>query len=686
MSMLELPAELTQLIIDIVVHHTELQHVVRLRETCRQFNDLVQNSIFRLPRTVLLQRKLSKLTRIKLLQSKMLLGNANELFLCYTINRTADYLTSCANSKLRNQYVQVLTALAAKTMIYWRFLNCVTTEKQRYLQLEEMKDNALVAAIGANETRTVQELLEDGANAASNTPCFGEALATAASSGSLEIVASLLDHWDWDTYKQLAGLRLTNAIEAAAAANHEDVLVKLLDYKDRIDQSTYDDTIIRMIKNNHTATVEQLLLLRQEDPTPAAKTDFWLRLVRTAAEYNRSALLQRILTITDPSRVGEASLVTALKDACLENHAEAIKTILPHLFISDSTHHADSLFWAARCGNVEVLAELLTFLQKDQRALLLALAGAVSGKMKEVVSHLLDVAGISTTFKDAPTRFTDIIRLILPDAFSQGAAQPIEPIFVSTQVEKLRAASKAGKLADVINISATMRAHHPMDSIIGISNTFNDAAKNNHLDVLLFLCETWVPHFVTSCVKSPAVAQIFIDFGWDINQTDLGSKYPRLGSFVHDEHFTRWLLGKGASPELRGEFDVTPTSVAVWRAPMSTIRLLLAQCSGIQQGQLLHFAVQRRGQDNLKIIELLISLDCPINSIWFQDDERSWLEWGIGEAGTPLFTAAEQGRDEVVAYLLTKGADAAIVSNRGRTAMDVAESEHWFRTAQILSH
>jgi ankyrin repeat protein len=155
-------------------------------------------------------------------------------------------------------------------------------------------------------------------------------------------------------------------------------------------------------------------------------------------------------------------------------------------------------------------------------------------------------------------------------------------------------------------------------------------------------------------------------------------------SFVHDKHFTRWLLGKGASPDTRGEFDLTAESVAIMRALLSTVKLLLRRSRGIQQGQLLHFAVQRNGDDSLEIAELLLNLGCPIDSIWFRDDPRSWLRLGIMEVGTALFTAAERGRDDTVAYLLSRGADATLVSNRGRTALDVAESEQQSGVVQLL--
>jgi hypothetical protein len=69
---------------------------------------------------------------------------------------------------------------------------------------------------------------------------------------------------------------------------------------------------------------------------------------------------------------------------------------------------------------------------------------------------------------------------------------------------------------------------------------------------------------------------------------------------------------------------------------------------------------------------------CNGSNPFFRNDPRSWLEWGLGEAGTALFAAAEQRRGDVVAYLLSRGADATLVSNKGRTALDVAERLYGF--------
>ena len=146
----------------------------------------------------------------------------------------------------------------------------------------------------------------------------------------------------------------------------------------------------------------------------------------------------------------------------------------------------------------------------------------------------------------------------------------------------------------------------------------------------------------------------------------------------------RWLVSNGASVSARGNWDVTPTSVAVQLAPMSTIRLFLERCSGIQRGQLLHFAIDRANKDVLEVIELLLNLGCPINSIMFQDDPRSWMEVKFGEPGTPLFTAVQNGNTDIVAYLLSRGGDPACPSIKGRTPLEAAESKGYTSIINIL--
>lgn len=142
-------------------------------------------------------------------------------------------------------------------------------------------------------------------------------------------------------------------------------------------------------------------------------------------------------------------------------------------------------------------------------------------------------------------------------------------------------------------------------------------------------------------------------------------------NFVDDEHMCRWLTDNGATADICGKLDVTPLSVALRRSSMSTIKLLLERCCGVQGGQLLHFAVDRDKEDVLEVIELLCNLGCAIDGIMFWNDQQLML---LGETGPPLLTAVQLGKADIVAYLLRRGADPTILSSKGRTPLQVAEA------------
>jgi hypothetical protein len=144
------------------------------------------------------------------------------------------------------------------------------------------------------------------------------------------------------------------------------------------------------------------------------------------------------------------------------------------------------------------------------------------------------------------------------------------------------------------------------------------------------------------------------------------------------------MLDNGAPADATGVHDITPTSMAIMRAPMTTVSMLLNRSSSIQRGQLLHFAVRREGEDSLEAVELLLNLGFPINRIRVHDSPKCRPLGRENEVGTSLFIAAHLGRDDIVTYLLSRGADATIISNEGRTALDAAELKGHSSTIRIL--
>ncbi|KAH7381701.1 ankyrin repeat-containing domain protein [Pyrenochaeta sp. MPI-SDFR-AT-0127] len=242
----------------------------------------------------------------------------------------------------------------------------------------------------------------------------------------------------------------------------------------------------------------------------------------------------------------------------------------------------------------------------------------------------------------------------------------------------------SGNLEGVVAILCKHPAEHPNNSPDLLLGTFPNAARNNHPDILLYLCENREPHFLSQCAESTAILQLFVDFGWDINESDTGVHHPRFAQFVHDEHLTRWLLSIGADPTARADYDVTATSIAAIHSSFSIFELLLERSGNVDNGQLLHRAIKRDDPDQLEFIELLLDLGCPIDAIQYENHPWSRMMHKAIGAGTPLFDAAARGKTDVVKYLRQRGANPAIKNTHGKTVLQIAEEGGHIEIVDII--
>jgi hypothetical protein len=451
---------------------------------------------------------------LKLLRVKMARPDADRLLLSYTINLTAHFLASMTKLELQSRYTHILETCATRTLMYWRLLECITTEESRPIKEEEIMVNAFIAAIAANEAKAVEDLLGQGVSPASNSPFFGEALSAAVLSGSMAMLQMLFDHWDGEGSNHLGGVRIMHAIEAAAAAGRDDMMAKLLEYQDYIEPSTYDEAVVGMVRKNDWVTTTLLLDRRQTHRSrPLATQQFWSNLVRSIAAYDRRDFLQHIIARILPN-IQECMLGDAIMDACLSGHSKMVHTLLSHFTTRTLVHHVDGLFWAARCGRLEALSRILDFLNRDQGAIFVALAGAVSGKKPDMVRHLLSLIGVAMLGQDPPTRFTDIVRLVAPDAFLVPGSPPAGLVLDFALYAEIVTASLGGGLVDVVKLFNTMKAQSPDRSEGHYSFALNWAVTHNQPDVLVFLTENLTSYTANYMVRSLSIAEILNDVGW----------------------------------------------------------------------------------------------------------------------------------------------------------------------------
>ena len=134
---------------------------------------------------------------------------------------------------------------------------------------------------------------------------------------------------------------------------------------------------------------------------------------------------------------------------------------------------------------------------------------------------------------------------------------------------------------------------------------------------------------------------------------------------------TIWLLDRGADPNIRCDIDYTPLSYAVKYADLPTIDLLLRRGGDVRKGQLVHNAIYRES-DTLEVVKILIDKGAPLNSLMYQDNQASWDMFPFIRE-TPLHTALALKRDDVVHYLVRKGANVNIENYKGQTIMQCAD-------------
>ncbi|KAF2753939.1 ankyrin [Pseudovirgaria hyperparasitica] len=182
------------------------------------------------------------------------------------------------------------------------------------------------------------------------------------------------------------------------------------------------------------------------------------------------------------------------------------------------------------------------------------------------------------------------------------------------------------------------------------------------------------------------VLNLFLGLGWDINTPRGRGEASALSIPISqgDWEMVRWLLDHGADPNSRCDYDLTPMSDAILRAPLELIDYLFSRGANQNFGQLLHWAVIRDKPDALEVVRRLVELGVPINEVKYANDPKGFrARIGFG-LGTPLHRAAEFGKVDIVKYLLEVGADPLKLDTKSKTPRYWAEMDNLNDVALIL--
>jgi hypothetical protein len=260
------------------------------------------------------------------------------------------------------------------------------------------------------------------------------------------------------------------------------------------------------------------------------------------------------------------------------------------------------------------------------------------------------------------------------------------------EIKILKLASTEGRLQDIHQILSQYLLTQAPDSITGklrlsiFYESIVEAILHQYPSILsyLFFMRVGEPAFFIKTaieVRSPAIFQVFLDYGWDINEPLERTMPPALGYISDDRVLTEWFLDHGADPNAMCAWDFTPMSEAMCQASLDTIKRLFDRGGNVERGQLLHNAVQRAAPDAVELVRMLLDKGAPINDIQYKNHAQSWRDRCSFGLGTPLHYAAQDGRAELVLFLLSRGADPTILDTKGRTVLQSAEQLSFLRTS-----
>ncbi|KAK4982522.1 hypothetical protein LTR66_009230 [Elasticomyces elasticus] len=234
------------------------------------------------------------------------------------------------------------------------------------------------------------------------------------------------------------------------------------------------------------------------------------------------------------------------------------------------------------------------------------------------------------------------------------------------------------------------------------------AASTGHLEIVTYLLKNGAkvdPLVTTSEAHggTPALFQIFLDNGWDVNSTGdtRGTEMPTLIRGINNALLIQWVLEHGASPNVRSSTigGWTALEYAACYSTPEVIALLLDSGATIEPSNALHLAARGRSKAErelqprglpiddsalLPTMNFLLDRGANINTIEDPGEPTAHVAAAAMRArkvgltvtrdlGTPLHEAAKYGMLERARLLLQRGADPSIRSAQGKTALDWAQ-------------
>ena len=221
------------------------------------------------------------------------------------------------------------------------------------------------------------------------------------------------------------------------------------------------------------------------------------------------------------------------------------------------------------------------------------------------------------------------------------------------------------------------------------------AIKGGHLAIGAYLIENGVsvPDHIFQLAmdtESYAFLELFLHHGFDLNKSWSEYHSTPLAYTFENEEMTRWLLDRGADPNVESRRNTTPLSRAIQLAPMSIIELFFDRGGPdcMNHGELLCRAACRVLPDRIQVLEYLFTKGAQrdIDKLFFEDrPDLAYEENFVFGCEGPLHVAARTGKLDVVEFLVAHGADTRKPDTKGRLPIDRAREADQDDVVQYLA-
>lgn len=147
---------------------------------------------------------------------------------------------------------------------------------------------------------------------------------------------------------------------------------------------------------------------------------------------------------------------------------------------------------------------------------------------------------------------------------------------------------------------------------------------------------------------------------------------------LDDADFVRWFVTRGADPNAAIQSWPSPLEAAAFKAPLEVMKILVDHGGRVYPSNALPAAAKTALPDRTEVLAYFLGKGAPINMIEYEFDDETRKKFGVKAFGTALHQASKRGNEQLVRFLLKRGAATSPMDSTGKTAMQYAlENDQW---------